>query len=618
MSDLLTGPNRQEILLTAIPLLPLVGGLVLLAVSRTRLASAGRGIALGVLVAVLSCAALLLVELTAGATGQIGIAWEWMRIPGGVAGFHLVTEMPTDARFVVLFLAVGTAATVIAASMAPSPGAGDVCVPAAGILLAVFASVFVCFAGDMLTLFIFWQLSGLLGSVCMLRRDDDGRDAAIARKTLLYGLCSDIPLWIGVLWIWTKLGTFHSDVVVTMAGTPGALSDDQAAALTAMGWLLLVGVAGRCWQLPFLDLAGDAARLRGRFAMSVQQFLVMPLGVVLVLRCEPLFSRMDGAGLWVSMLGGISGLAAAVCAATSRHRSGSSMRTSVALYGLMLIGVGTGTAAGLTGAIVLFVVHQLAAPVWIAEFASGRNVVTWPAVAVLAAGLAGQNRILTAVLPSAANADRAPWISYSLSLLVVAIVLLVAFALARMLRRHQTETPDRDPSAVTSTLHLPAAVLGTVSAILFVVLVATVVPGVDEVLSARPEASSGVAPQAVAAEGWATLICLTAAAVGGLAGWTTGAGSAWLERLAGPARHGFYLDDMWDLAVVQPIRAVAQLVRFAEWFLIDRFLAGLPRRIPQLLMRGAAPVRTETFSFYAMSVLLATAVLLAVLAWPGG
>jgi len=62
-----------------------------------------------------------------------------------------------------------------------------------------------------------------------------------------------------------------------------------------------------------------------------------------------------------------------------------------------------------------------------------------------------------------------------------------------------------------------------------------------------------------------------------------------------------------------PIRGVAQLSRFLDWFLIDGFFVGVPSLFGRFAGRVADPLRTGVVQFYLLSFLLATAVLLLVI-----
>ena len=83
------------------------------------------------------------------------------------------------------------------------------------------------------------------------------------------------------------------------------------------------------------------------------------------------------------------------------------------------------------------------------------------------------------------------------------------------------------------------------------------------------------------------------------------------------SRNNFYLDDILFLTIVLPVRGVAQLCRFLDWFLIDGLLMGVPSQITSEIANAAKPLRNGFVQFYATSVVIAVAVLAVVLTWLG-
>jgi hypothetical protein len=77
-------------------------------------------------------------------------------------------------------------------------------------------------------------------------------------------------------------------------------------------------------------------------------------------------------------------------------------------------------------------------------------------------------------------------------------------------------------------------------------------------------------------------------------------------------RAGFYLEEVFLLAVVLPLRAAAQLCRFFEWFIIER-LWELPRRATEWLGGLGEPLQGGTVRLSVAAILLATAALLGVI-----
>jgi NADH-quinone oxidoreductase subunit L len=89
-----------------------------------------------------------------------------------------------------------------------------------------------------------------------------------------------------------------------------------------------------------------------------------------------------------------------------------------------------------------------------------------------------------------------------------------------------------------------------------------------------------------------------------------------LTRLS---QNKFYLDEAYAWLLVLPLRAVAQVCRFVDWFVIDGALVDGLSKVPGgLLGRIGRPMQNGLVQFYAVSMLLATVVLLLALLWRQG
>jgi NADH-quinone oxidoreductase subunit L len=87
-----------------------------------------------------------------------------------------------------------------------------------------------------------------------------------------------------------------------------------------------------------------------------------------------------------------------------------------------------------------------------------------------------------------------------------------------------------------------------------------------------------------------------------------------IAELAGPltslSRNKFHLDEIYQLLFVWPLRGLAELSRLADWLVIDVALVGGVARIPSLVGRMPRPIQNGLVQFYALAMMLATAVLL--------
>eukprot|EP00913_Durusdinium_trenchii_P023467 g22045.t1 len=523
MTEWIAIGGRLELFLILLPALPLIGALVILSSLSSRMANAGRGIAIGVLLATLMCAALMLITpadidlVTAAA-----VSTEWISFPEGPDGLSLAAELPRASIALLLFGSLVLSALVVVATIEPTANSSHVGLHCAGVLLALFGAAMVLFAADFLTLFVFWQFSGVLGAACMLRGNDDGRNAAVARKVFLYGLVSDVALLIGILLIWQIFGTVDIRAVIDRVSGPVALSTYKAESLSIACLFLLAGTAGRCWQFPLIDLVSDCQRLRGRRAGAVQQFLVMPTGVAVLLRCLPLFHSTDGSATWIVAVGFLSAFLAALCALTGRRETHVAEWLSVGLPGMMFVGIGTGATTGVMGAVSLFVVHQLLVPVLCGQTGRPSQRLRLLAVLLLFCGLGGQFRILAAVLPEQSGSIR--FSGYLFSGLVGVIQFLFAMALVRRLPEPDRDAIPQEHGRRELALSAFASIMATTVAALFVV--AAVLPlhfaGERFAPSIRVIIESRTAEIDWGTDWMVALITFLPAAMGAIIGWRLG------------------------------------------------------------------------------------------------
>jgi len=127
-------------------------------------------------------------------------------------------------------------------------------------------------------------------------------------------------------------------------------------------------------------------------------------------------------------------------------------------------------------------------------------------------------------------------------------------------------------------------------------------------------------------DSFATALVLFPALVGFVGAWMVYAKSSrWpikmaplLEPFSRLGRNQFYLDDFCYLLVALPVRGLAQLCRFFDWLVVDGLLSGVPVRMLRHAARAALPLQNGLVQFYALSVVLAAAVLLAAVTWVRG
>jgi NADH:ubiquinone oxidoreductase subunit 5 (subunit L)/multisubunit Na+/H+ antiporter MnhA subunit len=82
--------------------------------------------------------------------------------------------------------------------------------------------------------------------------------------------------------------------------------------------------------------------------------------------------------------------------------------------------------------------------------------------------------------------------------------------------------------------------------------------------------------------------------------------------------HRFYLDEVWSVVLVAPLRGLARCARLFEWLVLDVVCGAAPSWISAFFARIAHRLETGLVQFYALSLALAATVLLAVVSWLKG
>jgi NADH-quinone oxidoreductase subunit L len=82
------------------------------------------------------------------------------------------------------------------------------------------------------------------------------------------------------------------------------------------------------------------------------------------------------------------------------------------------------------------------------------------------------------------------------------------------------------------------------------------------------------------------------------------------------SQNKFYLDEVYQWLFVTPLWVLAQVSRFFDWFFVDTLLIGGVSKLPAFLLgKPSRPMQNGLVQFYALSMMLAMAVLLVALVW---
>ncbi len=495
------------------------------------------------------------------------------------------------------------------------------------LLLLIAATVWFLSCGNLLQLLIAWQ--GMSVASCGLAggASDDLRRRMAVRKTALVLAVGGCGLLAAACELWSSTGSLDIAAIVAGSSAREITSGDT---LAAFG--ILVAAIAACAQVPLFIWLPDASEESSSAAATLQCVGSGVAGIHLLMLFQSYLAHMPGFLSTVALVGGATALAGGWIAVNQMRRARRLAFITIAHVGLMWLALGTGTVAGAYAASWHLPVH--AAGMSVACLAVGRTRVEKTAYAAAAAGLCGVPLLsgfwsLSAILAvvreagtsSAAMLSPTTWTV--LFWCAAGAILLTAcglFGLIGKPRSWDSENHHSDAQTTALPTWLQNAVL---------MLLAVMVMAVGAVIGPMTGWLAEFLPPgtpAVPIAGDVQIIVAAAALVGGLSAWLFRmAGGAFLEKVTRPlqplctlGRREFFLPDYFFLGLALPLRAGSLLCRFVDWFLIDRILIGTFARLPLKFAKTAQPLQNGLIQFYALMIVAAAAMILAVVQWSGG
>jgi NADH-quinone oxidoreductase subunit L len=172
--------------------------------------------------------------------------------------------------------------------------------------LFVFSMTMLVLAGNYLLLYVFWEAVGLCSYLLIGFWYEREAAAAAGKKAFIVNRVGDFGFGLGIMWLWTALGTLDYAQVFTAADT---LSPATATGITL---LLFLGACGKSAQLPLHTWLPDAMEGPTPVSALIHAATMVTAGVYMVARSHVLFERSP---LTLDVVAGV-GVATALFAAT--------------------------------------------------------------------------------------------------------------------------------------------------------------------------------------------------------------------------------------------------------------------------------------------------------------
>jgi NADH-quinone oxidoreductase subunit L len=165
--------------------------------------------------------------------------------------------------------------------------------------LFVFSMTMLVLAGNFLLLYVFWEAVGLCSYLLIGFWYTRDAAAAAGKKAFIVNRVGDFGFALGIMWIWTALGTLDYAAVFKGAETLAP------ATATGIALLLFVGACGKSAQVPLHVWLPDAMEGPTPVSALIHAATMVTAGVYMVARSHVLFERSGVAldvVLWVGVI----------------------------------------------------------------------------------------------------------------------------------------------------------------------------------------------------------------------------------------------------------------------------------------------------------------------------
>ena len=469
--------------------------------------------------------------------------------------------------------------------------------------LFVFSMTMLVLAGNFLLLYVFWEAVGLCSYLLIGFWYTRPAAAQAGKKAFIVNRVGDFGFGLGIMWLWTALGTLDYD-----AAFKGAAELPPATA-TGIALLLFMGACGKSAQLPLHTWLPDAMEGPTPVSALIHAATMVTAGVYMVARSRVIFERSPVALEVVAWVGVATALFAATIGLVQTDIKRVLAYSTVSQLGYMFAAVGLGAyAAGIFHLVthaffkaLLFlgagsVIHGLGGEQDLRKMGglSSRMVTTTITTTIGALGLAGlpglagffsKDEILAAAF---ASEHRGMW-----ALLLLG-AFLTSFYSARMLFLAFYSGPRMTRDAAHHVHESP----GVMTLPLVVLAVLTVVTGVAFGIPSEhgTRFDHFLAPVFSMHEGGHGGVVALMLLVSAVVAFAAGFGVAWSMYMSSPVRadaigrprtavhalllNAYYVDALYDRAIVRPLLSLFEfLARVFDLRLIDGLVNALGRTV---------------------------------------
>jgi NADH-quinone oxidoreductase subunit L len=202
--------------------------------------------------------------------------------------------------------------------------------------LFMFSMLLLIFADNFLVLYVGWELVGLCSYALIGFWYKKPSAAGAAKKAFVVNRIGDFGFGLGVMAIWTALGTLNYEEVFTQIGglDPGLI--------TLIALLLFAGAVGKSAQFPLHVWLPDAMEGPTPVSALIHAATMVNAGVYMVARANPIFAEAPAAMWVVAGIGIFTAIFAAAIALTQNDIKKVLAYSTVSQLAYMFFALGIG------------------------------------------------------------------------------------------------------------------------------------------------------------------------------------------------------------------------------------------------------------------------------------
>jgi NADH-quinone oxidoreductase subunit L len=315
-----------------VPVVPLLGFLAVLLLTR-RLREGAAFIAIGASAIAFVLAVAIFLQVLGEPATHIRPMPTWIEAGALQVGFDLLVDQLTT---VLLLVVTGVGLLVHIFSLGYMHGDARYERYFAYLNLFLASMLILVLGGNLLTLFLGWELVGLSSYLLIGFWFEKPAYAVAAKKAFITNRVGDVSLLVAMFLVFATFGTLTFTEFLPEAGT---LSSGVAFALVL---LLLGGAAAKSAQIPLYVWLPDAMAGPTPVSALIHAATMVTAGVYLMVRVSPLLVQSVPGMEVVAWIGAATALLAALIAIRQDDIKKILAYSTVSQLGYMFIGVGVG------------------------------------------------------------------------------------------------------------------------------------------------------------------------------------------------------------------------------------------------------------------------------------